>query len=119
VVRRLFWTSLGATVGVVAVRKLTRTAQSYTPEGVAQGLAGIGDGLREMAAVVREAMAQRDAELRLALGIDEGVVDPRAAQDLIERPTGDHPGFGRSAPTTGATGGASAQRPTGARAPRG
>lgn len=97
-VRRLFWTTLGATVGVVVVRKLTRTAQSYTPEGVAQGLAGLGDGLREMAAVVREAMAQRDAELRLALGIDEGVVDPQAAQALIERPMGDHPGFGPRAP---------------------
>ena len=125
-VRRLFWAGLGATVGVVAVRKLTRTAHTYTPEGVAQGLAGIGDGLREMAAVVREAMAQRDAELRLALGIDEGVVDPRAAQDLIEQPMGDHPGFGRPAqsaqsaqstrpaqsarPTTGTTGSTRAPR---------
>ena len=96
-VRRLFWTALGATVGVVAVRKLTRTAQSYTPEGLAQGLAGIGEGLREMAEVVREAMAERDAELRLALGIDEGVVDPQAAQALIEQPMGDHPGFGSTA----------------------
>ena len=93
-IRGLFWTTLGATVGVIVVRKLTRTAQSYTPEGVAQGLAGIGDGLREMAAVVRESMAQRDAELRLALGIDEGAVDPQAAQALIEQPMGDHPGFG-------------------------
>jgi hypothetical protein len=97
VVRRLFWTTLGATVGVVVVRKLTRTAQSYTPEGVAQGLAGIGEGLREMAQVVRESMAQRDAELRLALGIDEGAVDPRAAQALIEEPTGNHPGFDSTA----------------------
>jgi hypothetical protein len=97
-VRRLFWTTLGATVGVVVVRKLTRSAQAYTPEGLAQGLAGLGDGLREMAAVVRESMAQRDAELRLALGIDEGVVDPQAAQALIEQPTADHPGFGPRAP---------------------
>jgi hypothetical protein len=96
-VRRLFWTTLGATVGVVVVRKLSRTAQSYTPEGVAQGLAGLGEGLREMAEVIRESMAQRDAELRLALGIDEGAVDPRAAQALIEQPTGDHPGFGSTA----------------------
>ena len=103
-VRRLFWTTLGATVGIVVVRRLSRTAQSYTPEGVAQGLAGIGEGLREMAEVVREAMAQRDAELRLALGIDEGAVDPRAAQALIEQPTGNHPRLGA---------------PTAPRAPRG
>ena len=96
-VRRLFWTALGATVGVVVVRKLSRTAQSYTPEGVAHGLAGLGEGLREMADVIRESMAQRDAELRLALGIDEGAVDPRAAQALIEQPMGDHPGFGSTA----------------------
>jgi len=95
-VRRLFWTTLGATVGVVVVRKLTRTAQSYTPEGVAKGLAGLGDGLREMAAVVCESMAQRDAELRLALGIDEGVVDPQAAQALNEPPMGAPPGPARA-----------------------
>jgi hypothetical protein len=89
-VRRLFWATLGGVVGVLVVRKVTRTAESYTPEGVARGLAGLGDGLRELAAVVREGMDQRDLELRLALGIDEGAIDPARAQALIERPTGDH-----------------------------
>jgi hypothetical protein len=82
--------ALGATAGVLVVRKLTKTAQSYTPEGMAQGLSGIGEGLREMAQVVREAMQERDAELRLALGVDEGVIDPDEARALIERPTADH-----------------------------
>jgi hypothetical protein len=89
-VRRIFWAVLGAVVGVLIVRKVTKTAQAYTPEGVARGLSGVGDGLREMAQVVREAMAERDAELRLALGVDEGVIDPRQASALIERPTADH-----------------------------
>ena len=90
--RRLFWAALGATVGVVAVRKLTTTAQAYTPEGVAQGLSGLGEGMRELAAVVRESMAERDAELRLALGIDEGAMDPATAQSLIDHPTSErHP----------------------------
>lgn len=89
--RRIFWTALGASVGVLVVRKVTRTAESYTPEGVARGLAGMGDGLREMAAVVREAMDQRDAELRLALGIDEGSIDAEAARALIDAPASDHP----------------------------
>lgn len=88
--RRVFWTALGAVAGVLVVRRVTRTAESYTPEGVARGLAGIGEGLREMAAAVREGMAERDLELRLALGIDEGAIDPDRAQALIERPTGDH-----------------------------
>jgi len=91
-VRRLFWAALGATAGVVAVRKLTSTAKAYTPEGVAQGLSGLGEGMRELAAVVRESMAERDAELRLALGIDEGAMDPATAQSLIDHPTSErHP----------------------------
>lgn len=77
-------------MGVLVVRKLTKTAEAYTPEGVARGLSGLGEGLREMAAVVRESMQQRDAELRLALGVDEGAIDPAQAQALIDRPTGDH-----------------------------
>jgi hypothetical protein len=83
----MFWLALGATVGVLVVRKVTATAKAYTPEGVAQGLAGVGDGLREMAQVVKESMAQRDAELRLALGVDEGAIDAETAQQLIERPS--------------------------------
>ena len=90
--RRLFWAAVGATAGVVAVRKLSSTAKAYTPEGVAQGLSGLGEGMRELAAVVRESMAERDAELRLALGIDEGTMDPATAQSLIDHPTSErHP----------------------------
>lgn len=89
--RRLFWVALGATAGVLVVRKLTSTAKAYTPEGVAQGLSGFGDGLRELASAVRESMAERDAELRLALGIDEGAMDPATAQALIDHPTSERP----------------------------
>ena len=110
--RRIFWAVLGAVVGVLVVRKVTKTAQAYTPEGVARGLSGVGEGLREMAQVVREAMEERDAELRLALGVDEGVIDPRQASALIERPMADHAtglaGAGRTStarptPRTGVT----------------
>lgn len=89
--RRVFWIALGATVGVLVVRKVTKTAESYTPEGVGRGLSGLGDGLREMAQVVRESMEQRDAELRLALGVDEGAIEPARARALIDEPMGDHP----------------------------
>lgn len=87
--RRMFWLALGATVGILVVRKVANTAKAYTPEGVAQGLTGLGDGLREMAAVVKESMAERDAELRIALGVDEGAMDVETAQQLIERPSGE------------------------------
>jgi hypothetical protein len=72
--RRLFWVALGATVGVLVVHKVTKTARAYSPSGVAQGLSGglsdLGEGLREMAQAVREGMAERETELRYALGID-------------------------------------------------
>jgi len=95
--RRLFWVALGATVGVLVVRKVTKTVQSYSPSGMAQGLSGglsdLGDGLREMAGAVREGMAERETDLRYALGIDTGtmpdgrVMTDEQARALIEDPT--------------------------------
>ena len=96
---RLFWAALGAAAGVYAVRKVGRAAQAYTPAGVASGLSDFGDGLRELAAAVREGMAEREGELRLALGIDAGTTEPGAqtsasrldagsAQALLDDPTG-------------------------------
>jgi hypothetical protein len=90
-VRRLFWVALGATAGVLVVRKITKTAQAYTPQGMASVLSVLVDGLRELAGSVRDAMAERDAELRLALGVDEGPIDPDRARALIDQPIGDHP----------------------------
>jgi hypothetical protein len=93
-VRRLFWTALGAAVGVYAVRRVSRVAQAYTPAGVADGLSDFGDGLRELAAAVREGMAERESELRVALGIDADTAgqDPRldaaSARALLDDPTG-------------------------------
>jgi hypothetical protein len=95
--RRLFWVALGATVGVLVVHKVTKTAQAYSPSGVARGLSGgladLGEGLREMAEVVREGMAEREAELRYALGLDTAMVpggremSDEQARALIEAPT--------------------------------
>ena len=99
--RRVFWVALGATVGVLIVRKVTKTAQAYSPSGMAQGLSGglsdLGEGLREMAQVVREGMVEREAELREALGIDAGIspdgrettaqMSPEQARALLEDPT--------------------------------
>ena len=75
--RRLFWLGLGAAAGVLVVRRVTQAAQSYTPEGMARSIQGLGDGLRELAATVREGMAEREAELRAALGADAGAADGR------------------------------------------
>ncbi|HXR67675.1 MAG TPA: hypothetical protein VN712_03485 [Dermatophilaceae bacterium] len=94
--RRLFWVVLGATIGILVVHKVTKTAQTYSPSGVAQGLSGglsdLGEGLRDMAQADREGMAERETELRHALGIDTGMLpDGREmsadqARALLEEP---------------------------------
>lgn len=61
---------VGAAVGVLVVRKASSTVRQYTPQGLADSIAGFGDGLRELATAVREGMEQREDELRFALGID-------------------------------------------------
>jgi hypothetical protein len=88
VVRRLFWVALGAAIGVLAVRKVSKTIEAYSPAGVGKSLSSMGDGLRELAEVIREGMAEREEELRVALGVDAGTLDPEAAQSLLQDPSG-------------------------------
>ena len=73
--RRLFWMSLGATVGVLAVRKVQRTADSLSPSGIA---GSVSAGLTEIAAAIRGfgdevkiGMLERETDLRAALGLDD------------------------------------------------
>ena len=86
--RRVFWLALGATAGVLVFRKLSKTVEAYSPAGVSRSLSSVGDGLRELAAVVREGMAEREEELRVALGVDAGTLSPEAAQSLMQDPSG-------------------------------
>ena len=73
--RRLFYIALGATAGVLIVRKVTATAQRFTPSGMSQGVAGalggLGDAIRDFGAEVRLGMAEREDELREGLGMNE------------------------------------------------
>jgi hypothetical protein len=80
--RRLFWVALGAVAGVLVVRRLTRAAEAYTPAGIARSASELGGGMRELAAAVREGMAEREEELRVALGVDTGTLDPQTAQSV-------------------------------------
>ena len=80
--RRLFWVALGAVAGVLIVRRLTRVVEAYTPAGVSRSMSDFGAGLRELAAAVREGMAEREEELRIALGVDAGTIDPQTAQSV-------------------------------------
>ncbi len=86
--RRLFWLALGATLGVLIVRRITRTARAMTPAGLAESLsataADVADTFREFVADVREAMTEREQELLAALTAD--------AQEATARPPGEVPG---------------------------
>jgi Flp pilus assembly protein protease CpaA len=46
--------------------------------------------LTAFAAAVAEASAQREGELRLALGIDAGGVPAETARRLVQEPAGEH-----------------------------
>jgi chromosome condensin MukBEF MukE localization factor len=72
--RRLFWLVMGVTIGALVVRKLSRVAERLTPRGMATGLstglAELADAIRDFGADVREAMAEREAQLRESTGLD-------------------------------------------------
>ncbi len=72
--RRLFWLAMGVTIGVLAVRKVSRAAEKLTPRGMAAGLGAglseLADSIRDFAADVREAMTERETELRESTGLD-------------------------------------------------
>ena len=62
--RRLFYITLGVTVGVIAVRRITKLAESLSPDSMA---ASAASAISSFVDDVREGMAEREAELRAAL----------------------------------------------------
>ena len=86
--RRLFWLGIGLAVGVVVVRKATRTAQAYTPQGIATSLTesagGLMESLRSFVEDVRIGMAEREQEIHEAFARGEAFDDQFA--ELREDP---------------------------------
>jgi hypothetical protein len=70
-VRRLFYVALGATAGVLLVRRLTDAANRWTPEGIAAQAGGAGERMSAWWADVQQFAAEREIELREALGLDD------------------------------------------------
>ena len=81
--RRLFYIALGATAGVLIVRKASQAAQRFTPAGMQTGIAGalggLGEAIRDFGAEVRAGMAEREDELRVGLGLD-------GTHDVVDAP---------------------------------
>ncbi|MFI6090088.1 DUF6167 family protein [Streptomyces sp. NPDC051218] len=72
--RRTFWFTAGAAAGVWATTKVNRKIKQLTPESLAAQAANkaveAGHKLKDFALDVRDGMAQREAELGEALGLD-------------------------------------------------
>ena len=65
---RTVWFVAGAGVGVYAMVRARRMAESLTPDGLADRLAGLSLGLHLFGAEVRAGMAEKETEVRDRLG---------------------------------------------------
>lgn len=91
--KRVFWLGIGLAVGALVVRKMTRTAHSYTPAGIASSLSesagSLVETVRSFVADVREGMAEREQQIHQAFAdgvmYDDQFAELRAAPHL-----GDH-----------------------------
>ncbi|GAA2948605.1 DUF6167 family protein [Streptomyces enissocaesilis] len=91
--RRTFWFTAGAAAGVWATTKVNRKLKQLTPESLAAQAADkaveAGHRLKDFALDVKAGMAQREAELGEALGLDArndpAALEPRRLAAL------DHP----------------------------
>ena len=83
--RRVVWFALGAAVAVVVVVKGAQLLRRATPEGVreqvSEASADFGQRASTFVRTLTTSMAEREAELRSALGIDgaEAAERPAAA----------------------------------------
>ncbi|WP_134323050.1 DUF6167 family protein [Cumulibacter soli] len=78
--RRLFWLSMGITIGVLVVRRLNAAAEAMKPNALAQrtgrGAADLMEQARLFARDVKSGMQQREVELREGAGLDVTGNDP-------------------------------------------
>lgn len=71
--KRLFYLSLGVAAGTYASYRLNRATEAWTPAGLVDSAAGWGASVREIADDVRARAAEREAELRGMLDLDESL----------------------------------------------
>jgi hypothetical protein len=68
-VRRGFWFVAGAGAGVYVMVRARRAAETFTPDGLRDRVAGLSVGAHLFAEEVRTGMAERETELRDRLGL--------------------------------------------------
>jgi hypothetical protein len=81
--RRLFWLGIGVAVGVLVVRKVTKTAEAYSPKGLASSAkgsaVGLLDSVRNFVEDARVAMAEHEVELIHQRDLAKGNADDGGA----------------------------------------
>jgi len=110
-VRRGFWFVAGAGAGVYVMVRARRAAETFTPDGLRDRVAGLGVGAHLFAEEVRAGMTERETELRerLGLGVDgplqigsrlgSTTTEPGSTAGELEPPGGPEPSFARTATT--------------------
>ncbi|MDQ6935464.1 MAG: DUF6167 family protein [Actinomycetota bacterium] len=83
---RSMWFVAGAGVGVYAVVRARRVAESLTPEGLGDRLAGLRLGAQMFGEEVRLGMTERETQLRLRLGL--GRDGPPGLNPALQEPPG-------------------------------
>lgn len=68
--KRIFWMGLGVAVGVLAVRRLSAARSAVGPDGLNRAVGRLGDSIADFADAVRSGMAERETDLREALGLE-------------------------------------------------
>jgi hypothetical protein len=71
-IKRVFWMSIGVTIGVIAVRRLSDAKNTLGPAGLNHAIGTAADALQNFAEAFRDGMSEREGELRTALGMDTG-----------------------------------------------
>ncbi len=74
-IKRILWFVIGTAVGVYAVTRLKKRAQVLAPESLQASADKMASAIRHFGDEVRAGMAERETELRDALGIDTAVND--------------------------------------------
>ncbi|NUR08568.1 MAG: hypothetical protein HOQ22_10985 [Nocardioidaceae bacterium] len=97
---RALWFVAGAGAGVYAMTKVRRAAEAFTPEGLADRLAGLSRGLHLFGEEVRAGMAEKENEVRQRLGVSfPGGPERSGPQALTDRRP-DRPAAVTTHPTT-------------------
>ncbi|WP_223263271.1 hypothetical protein [Arthrobacter sp. NamB2] len=82
-IRRAFWLAAGITIGVVAVRKVSQAKSNLGPEGLNRAVGQISDSISDFADALRSAMAEREGDLRAALGVEAPTTDAEAVVEAV------------------------------------